>query len=90
MNKSKYHSIEKGCEVVPNKTQLESGTLKGRHLRHNMNTLKCLTHNVTTCHCGWEFGWHYGTNSLLMRWRYGTNNKKTNSKNDTCGVRKAV
>jgi hypothetical protein len=26
----------------------------------------CETHNVLVCGCGWEFGWHYGTNSNLF------------------------
>lgn len=56
-----FHSEYKGCDVydvvIYNRTS--GGLLKALRCKH------CNTHNVDLCKCGWEFGFHYDTPSLL-------------------------
>lgn len=54
-----YHTKEKGCKLVPYEKRI-NGT------NRFFKAQKCLTHNKIVCRCGWEFGWHYGTNNRKL------------------------
>ena len=54
----KYHSIEQGCEIVK-KRYFESG-----------DAAHCKIHKKDICRCGWEWGWHYGTESKPLNKKY--------------------
>lgn len=51
-NNSKYYHGKKGClNVLKRKEPVGD--------KHFILIYTCLTHNVDTCHCGWEHGKHY-------------------------------
>ena len=33
---------------------------QGCRIVRRFSEIFCRTHSVSVCHCGWEFGWHYG------------------------------
>jgi hypothetical protein len=57
-NSHYFHSEEKGCKIKNkkfNEIHYESKSIiKGAY---------CLTHKKDLCRCGWEWGWHGGTDS---------------------------
>ena len=56
-----FHSEDKGCELIPKKYFLRKDN-KEQEL--HLNAYFCLTHQVEKiCHCGYRFGYHFGTNS---------------------------
>lgn len=50
-----YHHPIKGCLLIK--------TYGKGDLKHRVIYQTCKTHNVKVCRCGWEFGWHFGTNT---------------------------
>jgi len=61
-----FHNIKKGC-VFENKEKLIEYRLDkhGKPVK-SMFYKRCLTHNIDVCNCGWEFNWHYGTDSIKI------------------------
>ena len=53
-----FHHRDKGCEI-------ENAEIPGERV-YMFHCCKCKTHDVIICSCGWEFGWHYGTNSKVL------------------------
>ena len=54
-----FHSKERGCEFKNRRIQ--------SYDRHDSIDGKyCLTHQAECCKCGWEFGHHYGNDSLKL------------------------
>ena len=55
-----FHSTELGCHLI-NKNIIsfdrDSSKIQGKY---------CSTHKVECCKCGWEFGFHYGSESLKL------------------------
>jgi len=50
-----FHSVEKGCDLEPITVFVSHG---------HIDAYRCKTHNADyVCRCGWEYGWHYGTDS---------------------------
>jgi len=60
MDNTKFHGKELGCE-------LKDKRLRADKSRHYIKGQFCLTHQVNVCHCGWEFGWHYETESKELK-----------------------
>lgn len=45
-----FHSLTKKCEIIETDDSQRF----------------CKTHQVKVCRCGWEIGWHYGTESKKL------------------------
>ena len=59
-----YHAKFKHCKIEAKR--IKTGiNKKGKEITEMITT--CLTHNIKLCRCGWEFKWHYGTNSKLIK-----------------------
>ena len=57
----KYHGDKRnGCILV--KARREE-VYRG----HYIDIYMCLTHNVECCRCGWEWGFHWGEESRLLK-----------------------
>ncbi len=57
-----FHSKDKGCELK----EMARYKSHSKKVITRSHYFRCLTHKVDVCRCGWEFGWHYGTNSTAM------------------------
>jgi len=55
----KFHHIGKGCDM-------EDAEIPGERSVYMFHCQRCKTHNVITCRCGWEYGWHGGTNNRVL------------------------
>lgn len=56
LNNEHFHHKDKGCKLRK-KNYMETsygGEIRGKH---------CSTHKTDICFCGWEWGWHGGTNN---------------------------
>ncbi len=61
--KNKFlHNKERGCEVEHRKVYVRID----RGLPVYVDGAYCVTHDENLCRCGWQKGFHYGTNSLLI------------------------
>ena len=60
INDPHYHSTEKGCKFhrVVRKDWEET---------ENFTCKFCEVHKIETCRCGWEWGWHHGTDSRKIQ-----------------------
>lgn len=55
----RYHAKVKGCTVVFWKREVYDHA-------HIVETYRCEEHGKELCRCGWERGWHYGTESKSL------------------------
>lgn len=50
-----FHDIINGCVTIPFVRKSVTDP------RSCLNCLRCLTHNIDICKCGWEYGYHFDT-----------------------------
>jgi len=59
-----YHCESKKCKIEPHETiHINKETGKKIQIKDNF----CITHQVVICSCGWEWGFHNGENSKLLK-----------------------
>jgi len=54
-----FHRKSKGCKIIKEKILTKDKT-------HWNIIYFCETHQCDVCRCGWEIGFHFGENSLLL------------------------
>jgi hypothetical protein len=54
-----FHGPAKGCKIKPITTPPRNPIYKG----HLIHLAFCEIHQKEICRCGWEWGWHYGSDS---------------------------
>lgn len=62
-NSEHYHDIVRGCVVIKKRQSGNywgSGGINSRYI----DGRRCMTHKINLCRCGWEWNWHFGTDSL--------------------------
>jgi len=60
---SKYfHSLDKNCKIIPHLFFVRRGKET-----YKIHDLFCNTHDIETCYCGWEWSFHYGTESKTLK-----------------------
>ena len=69
-----FHCKEKGCIIKDIKIETVEKSAKGRLW---MNCCYCKTHEVACCRCGWEWGWHGGTDNKAIGIKAKHNRKLT-------------
>lgn len=58
-----FHLKENGCKLIPKRYFIR----KERHTDLYLFAYFCKTHQKEKiCRCGWEFGRHFGTNSIYL------------------------
>lgn len=66
LESSSFHHSEKDCDTHPFGIR-KCPNMSNRHnvckLCESFPRIKCNTHNLIVCSCGWEFGLHYGVMS---------------------------
>lgn len=61
-NKSpRYHSRLKGCQIIDHTCY----NVIGKKI-FSIRAAYCKTHKVEICRCGYEWHWHFGTNSRFL------------------------
>jgi len=66
---SHFHSLEKGCVIIPKRTKDVQGNY--------FNASYCVTHKKNICDCGWEWHYHGGIYHAPSKYK---NIKKLNKK----------
>ena len=54
------HTKNRGCDII-------NRTIKSKNKGYSVKGGYCKTHEVEICKCGWEFGWHFNTESAKMK-----------------------
>lgn len=62
-NSSRFHDIVKGCRLAEHKRFLR----KNKWGDECMIQQRCLTHEIIVCRCGWEIGFHLGTDTAYVK-----------------------
>jgi len=58
-----FHSEAKGCILEQYTTESVRSKTKTHYFSGIIQGQICKTHQKDCCRCGWEWGWHDGTNS---------------------------
>jgi len=58
----RFHHKKFGCKIISKQFRTDNY----HHATHCIVGGYCETHQVGVCRCGWQFGYHYGTNSKKL------------------------
>lgn len=58
------HNPEKGCEMELDVNLYRHHKWGGKSKSRGS---RCLTHECEVCFCGWQYGWHEGTDSITLK-----------------------